>query len=127
LTLSLVAEADGRVVGPIAFSPVVISDGTTDWYGLGLVSVLPKHQRKGIGKALIEEGLARLKDLGAKGCCLVGHPQYYRKFGFDNVSGLGLEGIPEKVFFALSFDGPMPQGTMAFHEAFKATGPQAPA
>src|SRR5512136_2407212 len=52
LTLSLVAEADGRVIGHIAFSPVSISDGTPNWYGLGPVSVLPEHQRKGIGKAL---------------------------------------------------------------------------
>src|SRR5271169_2704331 len=85
LTLSLVAEVDGRVVGHIAFSPVVISDGTTNWYGLGPVSVLPTYQRMGIGKALIQAGLSRLKDLGAKGCCLVGHPDYYRKFGFENV------------------------------------------
>ena len=84
LTLSLVAEVDGRVVGHIAFSPVDISDGTDNWYGLGPVSVLPMYQRMGIGKALIEEGLARLKALGAKGCCLVGHPEYYRKFGFEN-------------------------------------------
>ncbi len=81
LTLSLVAEVDGRVVGHIAFSPVAISDGTNDWYGLGPVSVLPMSQRRGIGKALIQEGLSRLKDLHAKGCCLVGHPQYYRRFG----------------------------------------------
>jgi putative acetyltransferase len=71
LTLSLVAEVNGRVVGHIAFSPVAISDGTKDWYGLGPVSVLPEYQRKGIGKALIKEGLSRLRKLGAKGCCLV--------------------------------------------------------
>ena len=86
LTLSLVAEVDGRVVGHIAFSPVAISDGAENWYGLGPVSVLPMYQRMGIGKALIREGLSRLKDLGAKGCCLVGHPQYYRKLGFENVA-----------------------------------------
>jgi len=56
LTLSLVAEVDGRVVGHIAFSPVAISDGTRNWYGLGPVSVLPEYQRRGIGKALIQEG-----------------------------------------------------------------------
>lgn len=79
LTLSLVAEVDGCVVGHIAFSPVTISDGTMNWYGLGPVSELPEHQRKGIGKALIQEGLARLKVLHAHGCCLVGHPQYCKK------------------------------------------------
>lgn len=52
LTVSLVAEMDGRVVGHIAFSPVTISDGAPNWYGLGPVSVLPEYQRQGIGKAL---------------------------------------------------------------------------
>jgi putative acetyltransferase len=122
LTVSLVAEIDSRVVGHIAFSPVVISDGTTGWYGLGPVSVQPAYQRMGIGKALIQEGLNRLKDLGARGCCLVGHPQYYIKFGFENVPGLTLEGVPPEVFFALSFEGRIPQGNVTFHEAFMADG-----
>ena len=124
LTLSLVAEVDGRVVGHIAFSPVTISDGTQNWYGLGPVSVLPEYQRKGIGKALIREGLSRLKDLSAQGCCVVGHPEYYRRFGFENVPGLVHEGVPQEVFFALSFDGHCPQGTVTFHEGFKADGQQ---
>jgi putative acetyltransferase len=120
LAVSLVAELDGRVIGHIAFSPVTISDGTPNWYGLGPVSVLPEYQRKGIGKALIREGLSRLKDLNARGCCLVGPPDYYRKVGFENVSGLVHEGVPQEVFLALSFDGHTPQGTVAFHEGFKA-------
>lgn len=125
LTVSLVAELDGRIVGHIAFSPVTISDGTRDWYGLGPVSVHPDFQRKGIGKALINEGLSRLRSLNAKGCCLVGHPEYYRQFGFRNPKGLILEGVPEEVFFALSFDGNTPQGTVEFHEGFTADGAQA--
>jgi putative acetyltransferase len=124
LTVSIVAETDGRVIGHIAFSPVAISDGTPNWYGLGPVSVLPEHQRKGIGKALIKEGLSRLKDMNAQGCCLVGHPDYYRKFGFTNIPGLVHEGVPPEVFFALSFDGHTPQGTVVFHEGFKADGQQ---
>jgi putative acetyltransferase len=122
LTVSLVAEIDGRVIGHIAFSPVTISDGTPNWYGLGPVSVLPEHQRTGIGKALIREGLSRLRDLNAQGCCLVGHPDYYRKFGFKNMFGLALEGVPQEFFFALSFDGHTPRGTVAFHEGFKVDG-----
>lgn len=122
LTVSLVAEVDGRVVGHIAFSPVTISDGTMNWYGLGPVSVLPECQRQGIGKALIEGGLAQLKRLNAQGVCLVGHPVYYRKFGFKNMPGLVLEGVPKEVFFALSFDARTPQGTVTFHDAFKASG-----
>jgi putative acetyltransferase len=124
LTVSLVADMDGRVIGHIAFSPVTISDGTPDWYGLGPVSVLPEYQRRGIGKDLINEGLSRLKYLKARGCCLVGHPDYYRKFGFENISGLEIEGVPQEVFFALSFDGYTPQGTVVFHEGFKANGQQ---
>lgn len=122
LALSLVAEVDGRVVGHIAFSPVAMSDGTRDWYGLGPVSVLPEYQRRGIGKALVQEGLSRLRKLHARGCCLVGHPDYYRKFGFTNMPGLALEGVPAEFFFALSFDGHAPQCTVAFHDAFRATG-----
>jgi putative acetyltransferase len=120
LTISLVAERDGRVIGHIAFSPVNISDSTPDWYGLGPVSVLPEYQRQGIGKALILEGLSRLKAMHARGCCLVGHPDYYIKFGFTNSPGLVHEGVPQEVFFALSFDGHIPQGTAHFHEGFKA-------
>jgi len=122
LTVSLVADVDGRVIGHIAFSPVTISDGTRNWYGLGPVSVLPEYQRQGIGKALIREGLSRLKAMNAQGCCLVGHPDYYGKFGFDNMPGLVLEGVPRGVFFAVSFGGHSPQGTVTFHEGFKADG-----
>lgn len=122
LTVSLVADMGGRVIGHIAFSPVTISDGTPDWYGLGPVSVLPEYQRKGIGKALINEGLSRLKGLKARGCCLVGHPEYYRKFGFENIPGFVYEGVPQEVFFALSFEGHTPQGTVTFHEGFNADG-----
>lgn len=122
LTVSLVAEVDGRVVGHIAFSPVTVSDGSPNWYGLGPVSVLPEYQRQGIGKALMQEGLSRLKNMNAQGCCLVGHPDYYKKFGFKNMPGPVLEGVPQEFFFALSFDGHTPQGTVTFHEAFKADG-----
>ena len=122
LTISLVAEVGGRVIGHIAFSPLTISDGTQNWYALGPVSVLPEYQRQGIGKALIGEGLSRLKDMKAQGCCLVGHPEYYRKFGFENMAGLVYEGVPQEVFFALSFDGHTPQGTVTFHDGFKADG-----
>lgn len=124
LTISLVAEDAGEVVGHIAFSPVTLSDGTPGWYGLGPVSVTPERQRQGIGAALITEGLSRLRELDARGCCLVGHPEYYRKFGFANTPELGHEGVPPEVFFALSFDGRIPRGTVAFHEGFQASGPQ---
>jgi len=97
-----------------------MSDGTQGWYGLGPVSVHPNFQCQGIGKALIEKGLSCLQELGAKGCCLVGHPQYYGKVGFENPRGLGHEGVPPEAFFVLPFAGSIPQGSVEFHKAFKA-------
>ncbi|UZJ42372.1 N-acetyltransferase [Prosthecochloris sp. SCSIO W1101] len=122
LTVSLVAEVGLRVVGHIAFSPVTVSDGTPDWYGLGPLSVLPEYQRQGIGRALIREGLSRLKKIRASGCCLVGHPEYYRRFGFVNPVGLVHEGVSQDVFFALPFGEHTPEGTVTFHKAFEADG-----
>lgn len=124
LTVSLVAEREGNIIGHVAFSPVTISDNTPNWYGLGPVSVLPEYQRQGIGTALIHEGLSRLKKLNASGCCLVGHPEYYRRFGFTNIAELTLEGVPPEVFFALPLIAPPPQGLVHFHEAFMADGSQ---
>jgi putative acetyltransferase len=120
LTISLVAEIFGKIVGHIAFSPITISDGTKDWYGLGPVSVLPEYQKKGIGKALIIEGMDKLKKIGAKGCMLVGHPEYYIKFGFKHIPGLFHEGVPPEVFFVLPFSSEIPQGKVEFHESFLA-------
>jgi putative acetyltransferase len=124
LTVSLVAEVDGRVIGHIAFSPVTISDGTQNWCGLGPVSVLPEYQRQGVGKALIREGLSRLKDMHAGGCCLVGHPEYYKKLEFATIPKLVHEGVPPEVFLAMPFERHTPQGSVMFHEGFQATGPQ---
>ena len=122
LTISLVAEIDGRLVGHIAFSPVTISDGSLNWYGLGPVSVLPEYQRQGIGKSLIQEGLSLLKELGGQGCALVGDPNYYKRFGFRNIPGLVHEGIPQEVFLALPFNEKDPQGFIVFHKGFLANG-----
>lgn len=122
LIISLVAEIDGQVVGHIAFSAVTISDGTTGWYGLGPVSVLPEYQKKGIGKALIGEGLSLLKKSGGQGCVLVGHPDYYKRLGFQNYPDLVHEGVPPEVFFAMPFAGKVPKGIVWFHEGFFAKG-----
>ncbi len=122
LTLSLVAEIDGKVVGHIAFSPVTDSGGDRHWYGLGPVSVLPEHQRQGIGKALIVEGLSSLKDLGAQGCVLVGDPQYYQRFAFRNYPEIIYEGAPQEYVLALPFTENQPRGIVEFHEGFSAKG-----
>lgn len=118
LTLSLVAELDGRVVGHIAFSPIMISDGAKGWYGLGPVSVLPELQRKGIGRSLINEGLSLLKGLGGQGCALVGDPNYYKRLGFRNLPGLLHEGVPPEVFLAMPFTDKLPKGVVMFHAGF---------
>ncbi|MCX7167541.1 MAG: hypothetical protein NTV11_14870 [Rhodocyclales bacterium] len=81
---------------------------------------ISQHTEQFIVKALIREGLARLPAIGARGCCLVGHPDYYRKFGFRNLDQLAHPGVPPEFFLALAFDGQWPQGTVAFHEAFGA-------
>jgi putative acetyltransferase len=122
LTVSLVAEASGKVVGHVAFSPVTISDGSQNWYGLGPVSVLPEFQKQGIGKSLIQEGLSLLKALGAKGCVLVGDPKYYERFGFRNFPDLVLDDVPQEYFLALPFGKNEGHGVVVFHQGFNAIG-----
>jgi putative acetyltransferase len=120
LAISLVAEIDGQIVGHIAFSPISISDGTKTWHGLGPVSVLPQYQKRGIGKALINEGLSLLRNMGSHGCALVGSPDYYKKFGFKNVPELIYDGIPQEFFLVLPFTEKIPKGFAVFHDGFKA-------
>jgi len=121
LTISLVAEVDGKVVGHIAFSPITISDGSQEWYGLGPISVLPEYQKQGIGKALMHEGLLRLKARGAKGCVLVGDPNYYERFGFRSLPELTHEGVPQENVLALPFGENKAHGVAVFHQSFSAT------
>jgi putative acetyltransferase len=121
LTISLVAEIDGKLVGHIAFSPVTFSDGSKNWYGLGPISVIPDYQKQGIGKKLVNEGIGLLKDLGAVGCVLVGDPKYYERFGFQSPDRLKHEGVPQENFLALPFCNRIPEGTVQFHRAFSAT------
>ena len=120
LTISLVAEIDGVVVGHIAFSPITISDGSPDWYGLGPLSVLPAHQRQGIGGSLVKEGLSLLRAFCGKGCALVGDPAFYHQFGFRNIPALFYADIPQEYFLALSFDPEIPHGMVVFNKAFLA-------
>lgn len=122
LAVSLVAQIDGKVAGHIAFSPITVTDGSRAWYGMGPVSVLPAFQRRGIGKALVIEGLNRLKSMGANGCALVGDPGFYGRFGFSNDPGLIHEGIPQEFFLVLPFGQAKARGTAHFHQAFLATG-----
>jgi len=110
----------GGVVGHIAFSPVAISDGTTGWYGIGPVSVLPAHQRQGIGTALINRGISLIKEKGGQGCALAGDPNYYKRFGFRNDPALTHVEIPQEFFLVLPFTPTVPKGTLTFHPGFGA-------
>jgi putative acetyltransferase len=122
LTISLVAEAEGRVVGHIAFSPVTISDGSPGWYGLGPISVVPELQKRGIGKSLMREGLSLLREIGGRGCVLVGDPAYYERFGFRSLPDLVVDGVPQQYVLALPFEESRSSGNVVFHEGFTARG-----
>ena len=118
LTLSLVAELDGAIVGHVAISPITISDGTADWYGLGPISVDPACQGRGLGSDLMRTSLERLAALGAAGCVVLGDPGYYNRFGFQVKPGLVYPGPPAEYFMALEFGASNPEGRVAYHAAF---------
>jgi putative acetyltransferase len=118
LSFSLLAELRGRLVAHAALSPVVIDDGTPGWYGLGPVAVQPEHQRSGIGQRLIRAMLEQAEAAGANGCVVLGHPDYYPRFGFSGNHQLVLPGFSATHFFALRWRGGMPSGTVRYHPAF---------
>lgn len=119
LTISLVTTDAGRILGHVAFSPVMINGFHDGWFGLGPVSVDPNHHREGIGTALIEAGLAQLRQKGAKGCVVLGDPNYYCRFGFAADPNLRLLGVPPPYFQRLSFDGQPRSGSVTYHHAFR--------
>lgn len=117
LTVSLVAEAQGPVVGHVAFSPVEIA-GADGWFGLGPVAVTPDRMRGGIGSRLIEAGLERLRAAGASGCVVLGDPRYYGRFGFIHDPALTYPAGPPEAFRRTVFSGDAPQGPVCYHPAF---------
>jgi putative acetyltransferase len=82
LTVSLVAETQGEVIGHVAASPVQIAGQSLGWFGLGPVSVATARQGHGVGSALVRAALAELQAVAAAGCVLLGNPVFYRRFGF---------------------------------------------
>ena len=120
LTLSLVAvDDDGDVIGHAAFSPAFIGSETEGWYGLGPISVRPDRQRSGVGSALINEGFARLKTIGAKGCVLTGSPDYYHRFGFVADTDVTYLDVSGKFVQWLAFDGSTPIGEVRFSDGLQ--------
>jgi putative acetyltransferase len=120
LAISLVAEANGVLIGHVALSPVVISDGTPDWYGLGPLSVQPEHQGQGVGSRLIREAMRLLQCQGGRGCVLVGEPAYYARFGFRAEPSLTYPSVPAEYFQCLPFTEHLPRGVVSYHRAFEA-------
>ncbi len=116
VTLGLVAEDAGQVVGQATFSPVTIDGRDSSWHALGPIAVAPERQGQGIGTALIADGLARLRALGSAGCVLTGSG-YYRRFGFRNSERMRVEGYPPEHFLVLPFASEA-DGIVAFHPAF---------
>lgn len=121
LTLSLVAEFEGSVIGHIAFSPILVSNKDVQWHGVGPVAVLPEFQNKGIGSSLIREGLSRMKSLGSHGIVVLGDPAYYTRFGFAHNSEIAYPGPPADHFLCQAFKENVPAGTVSYHPAFDIT------
>jgi putative acetyltransferase len=122
LSVSLVAELQGEIVGHVAVSPVSISDGAVGWFGLGPISVIPKLQGRGVGSQLMNCALRALKEQGAAGCVLLGEPKFYHRFGFRADPGISLPDVPPEHFLAMSFGPTLPCGTVSYHEGFYARG-----
>ncbi|THF67308.1 N-acetyltransferase [Pseudothauera nasutitermitis] len=120
LSVSLVAEDGGTVVGHVAVSPVTISNGALGWYGLGPISVEPERQGTGIGTQLMQAALNELRSSGACGCVVLGEPGYYSRFGFVADPRLVLPRVPPEYFQSISFNGSLPTGTISYHDAFAA-------
>ena len=107
--VSLVAEEEGSVVGHILFSPVELESGDKTYIGMGLapMAVLPDHQRQGIGSELVGAGLAELRERDCTFVIVLGHPEYYPRFGFEPASKHGIKcewEVPDEAFMALVFD-----------------------
>jgi putative acetyltransferase len=104
--ISLVAELEGRVVGHILFTSVTITGPEGDSAGIGLapMAVAPGLQRQGIGSALVESGLEVCREAGHQVAVVLGHPQYYPRFGFERASAHGIRWeieVPEEAFMVL--------------------------
>jgi putative acetyltransferase len=104
--LSLVATKDEQVIGHIMFSPISIGSERTG-AALAPMAVLPEHQRQRVGSELIAVGIQRLKDAGCPFIIVLGHAEYYPRFGFVTACTLGIRcewDVPDNVFMVLVLD-----------------------
>lgn len=109
--LSLVATIDERIVGHILYSPASIGD--LAGAGLGPMAVLPGFQRRGIGSALVAEGSRRMKQAGWPFVVVLGHAEFYPRFGFTRASAHGISSewdVPDEVFMLSILDPPRMSG-----------------
>lgn len=101
--ISLVAIDEDQVVGHILFSPVSIESATDSFTAMGLapMAVLAEHQRRGIGTLLVREGLQQCRRIGHDVVVVLGHSEYYPRFGFVRASSKGLRSeydVADEVF-----------------------------
>ncbi len=120
LSLSLVAEQRGTVIGHVALSPASHESGQDGWFGLGPISVEPGLQKTGVGGALIADATAWMKARHARGCILVGDINYYARHGFQPAPAHAPENEPAEHFMVLPLGGGIPAGRFRFHPAFHA-------
>lgn len=120
LTLSMVAFDEEGLAGHVAFSPLIAGDQREDWYGLGPISVRKDVQRRGLGRALINQGLERLRAIGARGCALIGDPNVYRGSGFIGDGRLSYQDLDRRFVQRIVFSGRAPAGELVFAPGFEA-------
>ena len=124
VVVALVAEVDAAVVGHILFSPVTVEDSNTPMVGLAPMAVAPGNQKQGIGSVLVREGLARCRAAGVEGVVVLGHAEYYPRFGFVPAHRFGLRceyDVPADVFMALELTPGALRGVsglVRYHAAF---------
>ena len=124
--ISLVAEVEGRVVGHIFFSPVRLeSEGAThEALALGPMAVLPEFQGRGVGSSLVLEGLEECRRRGHEAVFVLGHPEFYPRFGFEPTKARGITceyPVPEEVFMSKELrEGALAgrTGVVKYHEEF---------
>jgi putative acetyltransferase len=118
--LSLVAVANGAVVGHILFSPASI--GTVQGAALGPMAVTPTHQRQGIGSQLVSRGLEHLRARGCPAVVVIGYPEFYPRFGFESATVYALTcdwDLPAGVFMVKVLN-PAAAGRVQGHVAYPA-------